>query len=445
MLTRLPALARRSTISPSRTPPGKAWSLADLKDKKAVVVVFLGTECPINNAYMPRLAELHKEYAAKGVQFVARQRQPPGHRRRASPPTRKKHDLPFPVLKDAGQRRRRPASGARRTPEAFVLDADAQGPSTSGRIDDQFGIGFSRPQPTRRDLAEPSTRCWPARRSACRPRRSPGCLIGRAVKPKRKATITYAKHVVPHLAEALPGVPPARPDRPDAAADLRRRRRLVGDDPRGGRARSDAALARRPEARQVQQRPQPVEGGARHAAGLDRQGCPKGDAKDLPPAKKFADGWSIGKPDVVFDDAEGVHGARRSAEGRHAVPVLHRADELRGGRWVQAAEAQAGQPGGGASHHRLRPRPPGRRGRASRRRRHRQRLAGRLRPRRPAARSYAAGTAKKIPKGASLVFQMHYTPNGIGAERPLVGRPDLRQGAAEDRGAQTQASPSNSS
>src|SRR5437764_9226778 len=50
---------------------GKKWSLRDAQDAKATVVLFLGTECPINNAYLPRLAELHKEYAAKGVQFVA--------------------------------------------------------------------------------------------------------------------------------------------------------------------------------------------------------------------------------------------------------------------------------------------------------------------------------------------------------------------------------------
>src|SRR5579883_2083701 len=50
---------------------GKGWSLNDQKAKKAIVVVFVGTECPINNAYMPRLAELHKEYAPRGVAFVA--------------------------------------------------------------------------------------------------------------------------------------------------------------------------------------------------------------------------------------------------------------------------------------------------------------------------------------------------------------------------------------
>ena len=29
---------------------GKTWASRDLKEKKAVVVVFLGTQCPINNA-----------------------------------------------------------------------------------------------------------------------------------------------------------------------------------------------------------------------------------------------------------------------------------------------------------------------------------------------------------------------------------------------------------
>src|SRR5437660_6114274 len=50
---------------------GETVALADFKAKKAVVVLFLGTECPINNAYLPRLAELHKTYEAQGVQFVA--------------------------------------------------------------------------------------------------------------------------------------------------------------------------------------------------------------------------------------------------------------------------------------------------------------------------------------------------------------------------------------
>src|SRR6516165_10263341 len=46
-------------------------SLDGFKDKKAFVVVFVGTECPLANLYLPTLIELHKEYADKGVQFLA--------------------------------------------------------------------------------------------------------------------------------------------------------------------------------------------------------------------------------------------------------------------------------------------------------------------------------------------------------------------------------------
>ena len=33
-------------------------------------------------------------------------------------------------------------------------------------------------------------------------------------------------------------------------------------------------------------------------------GAPEGDAKDLPPAPQFAEGWQIGKPDVVLSMAK---------------------------------------------------------------------------------------------------------------------------------------------
>src|SRR5579864_312863 len=76
---------------------GKDWSLNAVKEKKAIVVVFIGLECPISNAYAPVLSELNKKYG-KDVQFVAinaNARDTPakikGHA--------KEHHLDFPVLK----------------------------------------------------------------------------------------------------------------------------------------------------------------------------------------------------------------------------------------------------------------------------------------------------------------------------------------------------------
>src|SRR5947208_13062220 len=59
------------TDFPLKDTQGRAVSLAQFKEKKALVLVFLGTECPVNNLFLPRLNELHKEFAGRGVQFLA--------------------------------------------------------------------------------------------------------------------------------------------------------------------------------------------------------------------------------------------------------------------------------------------------------------------------------------------------------------------------------------
>src|SRR5437763_9333697 len=78
---------------------GKRWSLSDCKDAKAIVVVFVGTECPINNAYMPRLAELHADYTEQGVRFVAVNANRHDGAKRIAEHARR-HEIPFPVLRD---------------------------------------------------------------------------------------------------------------------------------------------------------------------------------------------------------------------------------------------------------------------------------------------------------------------------------------------------------
>src|SRR5579883_2891536 len=79
---------------------GRPWSLEGQKDKKAVVVFFLGTECPINNAYAPRLGELYEEFHKEGVAFVAVNSNCHDTAVRIAAHARE-HGIPFPVLKDA--------------------------------------------------------------------------------------------------------------------------------------------------------------------------------------------------------------------------------------------------------------------------------------------------------------------------------------------------------
>lgn len=49
---------------------GVKHSLSDFKKSKAIVLMFVATQCPISNAYNERMAALYEDYTTKGVAFV---------------------------------------------------------------------------------------------------------------------------------------------------------------------------------------------------------------------------------------------------------------------------------------------------------------------------------------------------------------------------------------
>ena len=50
---------------------GSGRPLHSFSKHKAVVLVFLGTECPISKLYIPSLVQMEKAYRSKNVQFLA--------------------------------------------------------------------------------------------------------------------------------------------------------------------------------------------------------------------------------------------------------------------------------------------------------------------------------------------------------------------------------------
>lgn len=101
---------------------GKPWALAEqARGAKAAVVVFLATGCPVNNAYLPRLAELHTRFSKDGVIFVGINSHPADDPAAVAKHT-KEHAIPFPILKDDGARLA-DKFAVERVPTAFVLDA----------------------------------------------------------------------------------------------------------------------------------------------------------------------------------------------------------------------------------------------------------------------------------------------------------------------------------
>jgi peroxiredoxin/mono/diheme cytochrome c family protein len=395
---------------------GRAWSLDGLKDRKAVVVVFVGTECPISNAYLPRLAELSRDYEPKGVQLLAVNANRQDSPERVAEHARK-NALPFPVLKDGGNAVA-DLLGAERTPEAFVLDP-GRVIRYRGRVDDQNGVGYQRPRPTRRDLAEALDEVLAGKDVTQSMTPVAGCRIGRVRHAPAEGAVTYGKQVSRilqrHCQEChRPGQvgPFSLMTYEDAAAWSETIREVVQErrmppwhaDPHYGKFANDRSLT--DEDREA-------------LLTWVKQGCPEGDPAHLPPAREFVSDWRIGKPDVVFSmTREFQVPAKAPARGvpyQYFVVPTNFTEDV----WVQAAEAR---PGNRAVVHHIivYVRMPG-----QRRERNEDGIGnGMLVAFAPGDMPLLLepGSAKKVPKGADLVFQMHYTPNGTEqADRSSVG------------------------
>lgn len=383
---------------------GKAVSLSSLKDKKSVVVVFVGAQCPINNLYQPRLVQLSKEFAPQGVAFLAINSNWQDSAK-AIAEHAGKHGIPFPVLRDEGSRVA-DQFGASRTPEVFVLDGKRV-IRYQGRIDDRFGLDIQRPQATRHDLAEALKEVLAGKPVSVAKTAVAGCIIARKKAPKNDGTVTYAKDISRILQKNCqdchrPGQigPMSLLTYRDALAWGETIKEVVADkrmppwyaDPRYGHFSNDRSL--------------PAKDREALLAWID-QGMAKGDDKDLPPPRVFYEGWKIGKPDAIIPMPTTFEVPAEMP--KYGVPYKHfvvqtNFDE---DRWVERAEAKPGAPG--VVHHIIAfVIPPGERF-----------IPGS--PKTPTLCGTAPGEmplmlppgmAKKIAKGSKIVFQMHYTPNG---------------------------------
>src|SRR5262245_535509 len=99
---------------------GKPLALHDLKDRKAVVVVFLSFDCPVSTSYSETLTLLSKTYADRGVTFLGVSVNPEDDAAQLARHV-KDFAIPFPVFKDE-KGAAADAFKAEVTPEAFVLD-----------------------------------------------------------------------------------------------------------------------------------------------------------------------------------------------------------------------------------------------------------------------------------------------------------------------------------
>jgi peroxiredoxin len=100
---------------------GQSISLAALTHgKKAAVVMFISTRCPVSNAYNDRMVSLAKKYSAQGVDFVGIDSDQNEPKTEVASFTKDK-GFPFPVLVDRGNKVS-DAYNAHVTPETYVIN-----------------------------------------------------------------------------------------------------------------------------------------------------------------------------------------------------------------------------------------------------------------------------------------------------------------------------------
>ncbi len=176
-----------------RDAKGVAHALSDYADQKLVVVVFVGSECPLVQLYSRRLGELHATLLRDDVAIIAIDSNRQDSIADIAEFVRE-HQIPFPVLRDP---RNKVADqfAATRTPEVFVLDADRT-VRYHGRIDDQFDVGLSRAAPQRRDLAIAIEELLADRAVTVAETKAPGCIIGRVKKINTSGDVTYSNQIV---------------------------------------------------------------------------------------------------------------------------------------------------------------------------------------------------------------------------------------------------------
>jgi peroxiredoxin len=382
---------------------GKTHRLADLGDKQAVVIVYLGTECPLAKMYAPRLAQLASRFEASNVAFLAINANQQDSLSELAAYS-KTHGLNFPLLKDVGNVVA-DQMGAQRTPEVFLLDKDRV-VRYWGRIDDQYVVGRQREAATRHDLAVAIEELLAGKSISVATTEAPGCHIGRVHEPIADADVTYVKDIATILNNRCVECHRAGEIAPFA---------LTNYDEVVGWADTIAEVVR--EERMPPWHADPQHGTWANDCRVSDQekkliydwveaGAPEGQG-ELPKQQVYASGWRLPRVDreIFMSDTP----AKIPAEGTVDYKYYEVDPGFTEDTWLQGAQCKAGNRaivhhiivfirspkdkrkdlGEGISRGFLAATAPG-----------------------AAPMLFPDGMAKKVPAGSTLVFQMHYTPNG---------------------------------
>ncbi len=384
---------------------GADFRLADWANQPVVVAVFLGTECPLAKLYAGKLQALADRYADRGVQLVgivSNEQDSPSEMQHYA----RRHGIRFPLLTDPGAKVA-DSFAALRTPEAFVLDA-RRVVRYRGRIDDRYGVDYQRPRAEVELLQDAIEAALEGQAPPVAHSEAVGCLIGRVRPPTADAPVTWSNRVAAIFQEHCQDC-----HRPGQIGPFPL---LSYEDTQGWGEMIREVVSQR---RMPPWHANPEYGSfvnnvrlsAEEVAAIQawvEHGCPQGDPAAAPPPREFPSQWQIPEPDqIVYMSAQPF---AAPAEGTVEYQWFTVDPGFTEDKWIMALECRPGNPQ--VVHHvTVYFHPPG--VDWNLKLNERINLLGGYTPgKRPATDVRWDGTARFVPAGSKLVFEMHYTTNG---------------------------------
>lgn len=383
---------------------GKTHQLSDYADSQAVVLAFIGCECPVAKRYSVTLQALADQFADQRVTILAIDANQHDSITEMAAFARQ-HSLEIPFLKDLANRLADEV-GAERTPEVFLLDRERK-IRYRGRIDDRYQVGAVRNSSSRDDLKIAIEEVLAGKQISVPETKPVGCHIGRILEADETAEVTYSNQIARIFQNRCVACHREGQIAPFALTDY---------DEVVGWAEMISEVVE--EQRMPPWHANPEHGQFANDRHLSQQekdliyrwvtsGAPQGDPQQLPEPRTFVEGWTLPKePEQVFDITPEPY--QVPAEGEVAYKYFSIDPGFTEDKWLQAAELRPGNLS--VVHHILCfALPPGSRG---------EELEGGARgflvgyvPGKLAT-QFPEGMAKKVPAGSRLIFQMHYTPIG---------------------------------
>ncbi|MDF1667880.1 MAG: redoxin domain-containing protein, partial [Planctomycetota bacterium] len=376
-------------------------SIKEIGQRKAYVIVASTVSCPINARYWPKLKALHKAYKGQGVEFLALNVEARDSIKDMATQA-VEYGVPFHFVKDMTGRSIRKL-GLTTTSQVVILDGQRI-LKYRGRIDDQYRFNGARPKATTNELQVALNEVLAGKDVQVKETPVDGCKIQfQKEKYTGSEKITYTRHIAPMMQKHCQDC-----HRPGGLApfDL-----MTYDDVATNAPMISEVVAER---RMPPWYASEKSKGFHNYRGMNsderarlvhwaKNGTPRGDAKDEPKARTFPKTkWEIGVPDMTIRVPQVV---KLPADGYVNYKYFFIPGQFPHDRWIEAIQIRPDNtrvlhhcnmlytiidkngkrqdtnfitgvvPGSGATF-------------------------------------TQKGTAFKIPKGATIILQAHYTTTG---------------------------------